>query len=217
MDPARLNFSGKPLGGPNPYLSKSDAEKETIATVEVVPAEERRLSSVELDKVDPDEIPLLTTFLLCFPLDMGVRIIALFDLLTTIAWAALVFVRSDVWWFFFIYTVLGAMRLYYFCRLEQKDGFHVRRNLYYSNLASSLTFVVVFILAFFTIWVETKMFPVWFLLWQIGGAIAVLYFLLVIRQHFVNYASELKNILAWDCQNLTTDLHNKKNLMNESP
>ena len=41
MDPARLNFTGKPLGAvviaPNPYISKSDAEKEAIATVEVIP------------------------------------------------------------------------------------------------------------------------------------------------------------------------------------
>ena len=201
MDPSRLNFTGKALN-PNPYLSKvekTDAEADSIATVEIVSAEERRLSSVELGKVDADEVPLLTTFLLCFTLDVGVRIIALIDVLSTIAWFACIFLFKQVWWFFFIYAVLGVMRIYYFYHAEQKDGFHVRRNLYYSYLASGLIYVVVFVFAFFIIWFGLGEFPIEFLIWQLGSAFIVFYFMLVIRQHFANYASELKNILAWDC------------------
>ena len=164
MDPARLNFSGKPIGNTNPYMG-DDKKAETIATVEVVPADERRLSSVELDKVDADEMPLLTTFLFCIPLEAGIRIIALFDFIATAAWVVIMFAKREIWWIFFTYAVLGVVRIYYFVRLEMKDGFHVRKHLYYSHLASNLTYVFIFLLGFFIIWFEFNYFPGEFLLW----------------------------------------------------
>ena len=165
MDPARLNFSGKPLGTANPYVGAGGAKEETIATVEVVPEHERRLSSVELDNVDPDELPLMTTFLFCIPIEAGIRIIAFLDFVATAAWIVEMFAHREIWWMFFMYTVLGVNRLYYFVRLEMKDGFHVRKHLYYSHLASNLSYVFIFILGFFIIWFDYGDFPGMFLLW----------------------------------------------------
>ena len=154
-----------------------------------------------------DEVPLISSFCACYTIEVGIQLIALSDMIMAMVWFTLFFksISIGMWPFYIFYFILTCGRIGYYVKFAQDDTQMTRRNNYFAQISSSACFMFLYCIHMLTYWIKFDKFPVGFLLWLIFSAFNVIYEILVVRQHYMNYDIDLmKSKLVVDTGEILT-------------
>ena len=143
-----------------------------------------------------NEAPLLETFCFKYDIATGVAVIAIFDFVFGLIWFALIFfkLKDGLWPFYLLYLSFSLVRLYYFYKCNEEDGEKTRYSMFKSNSLTSMGYITLFFIHFIVAWAQQSKFPLGLFFFILVFSCAMMYFQLVMRQYFLNYLTEIKEM-----------------------